>query len=319
MNLFNRYRSLLSLSLAFLLTGCATATPPETVVAPTSAPATAVPTIQLPTDSPTVVPTVVPTAVPTIAPTLANTPEAAVIPTEPTTAVPENLTYTIVATYPHDPSAFTQGLQIIDGQLYEGTGLRGQSSLRKVDLSTGAVQQSISLDPAYFGEGITVLGDRIYQLTWQAQVAFLYERDTFEKIAEFSYPTEGWGLTFDGAQLVMSDGTANIYFRDPETFDVTRTITVTDGDQQIHMLNELEYINGEIYANIWQTDWIVRIDPATGNVTAWLDMAGLLDNVEVTQPVNVLNGIAWDADAEKLYVTGKLWPALFEIELIPAP
>ncbi len=307
-------RLVLSTLIATLLVACNTVAP---------APATEV-VVEIPTQTvttqPTVAATIAPTntTVPTPLPPTA-TPTEAVVETTVSGAPPEQLTYEIIATYPHDPNAFTQGLQIIDGQLYEGTGLRGQSTLRKVDLNTGAVEQSIPLEDQYFGEGITVLGDQIYQLTWQSQVALVYDRATFTQTNSFAYDTEGWGLTFDGEHLVMSDGTPIIYFRDPVTFEIVRTITVTDDDQQIAMLNELEYIDGAIYANIWQTDWIVRIDPATGDVTAWIDMSGLLDAVEITQPVNVLNGIAYDADADKIYVTGKLWPALFEVQFVPQP
>ena len=227
--------------------------------------------------------------------------------------------YRVVNTYPHDPAAFTQGLVFDAGTLYEGTGLNGQSSVRRVDLASGQVLQSQALAPEYFGEGITVWGDQLFQLTWQARVGFVYDKTTFRLIKQFTYPTEGWGLTQDGARLIMSDGTAHLYFLDPDTLTETRRITVTDQGVPVVRLNELEYIRGEIFANIWQTDRIARIAPDTGRVVGWVDLSGLLGAADRAQRVDVLNGIAYDAEQDRLVVTGKLWPRLFEITLIPPP
>jgi glutamine cyclotransferase len=226
--------------------------------------------------------------------------------------------YRVVAEYPHDRRAFTQGLVYIDGVLYEGTGLNGESTLRRVDLESGEVLQSVSLTPAAFGEGIAVMGDRIYQLTWQNKTAVLWDRNTFEPLEVFSYDTEGWGLTTDGERLIMSDGTNRLYYRDPDTFGVLSTLDVFDGDKPVANLNELEYVDGEIWANVWQTDLIARIDPATGAVVGWIDLRGLLsEKARQRHEVDVLNGIAVDPDTGHIYVTGKLWPKLFEIELVP--
>lgn len=224
--------------------------------------------------------------------------------------------YEVVASYPHDPNAYTQGLQYIDETLYEGTGLYGQSSLRRVDLESGEVEQQINLDSQYFGEGIYVLDDQIYQLTWQSNVAFLYDRDSFALLDNFEYPTEGWGLTYDGQDLLMSDGSSTIYRRDPETFAEVGRIIVLDGDNPVNMLNELEYIDGQIWANIWLTDEIVIIDPDNGKVVGRVDMTGLLPSEDAAN-AEVLNGIAYDEENDRIFVTGKLWPTLFEIELVP--
>jgi glutamine cyclotransferase len=226
-------------------------------------------------------------------------------------------TYVVVAEYPHDPNAFTQGLQYVDGELYEGTGLNGASSLRRVALESGEVLQQINLDDAYFGEGITVVEDRIYQLTWQSNVGFIYDRESFASQSEFDYPTEGWGITYDGEHLIMSDGSATLRRWDPDTLAEVGRVDVADQGKSITQLNELEYINGEVFANVWQTDRIVRINPATGQVTGRIDLTGLLDPADVTQRVDVLNGIAYDAENDRLFVTGKLWPKLYEIDLVP--
>ncbi|GMR10210.1 MAG: hypothetical protein BMS9Abin28_1031 [Anaerolineae bacterium] len=236
--------------------------------------------------------------------------------TEASTATPTSpprYTFRIVNTYPHDPGAFTQGLVYEDGFLYEGTGLRGQSTLRRVDLSSGEVAQSLALDPELFGEGITLFGDRIIQLTFTSGLGFVYDQQSFSRVDEFSYTPEGWGLTHDGRQLIMSDGTAELRFLDPDSFQETARLTVADGNLPVRWLNELEYVEGEIYANVWQTDLIVRISPDTGEVLGWIDLAGLRRD---EPPAGVLNGIAYDSEGRRLFVTGKNWPELFEIELI---
>jgi glutamine cyclotransferase len=224
--------------------------------------------------------------------------------------------YRIVAEYPHDPAAFTQGLVFVDGALYEGTGLRGESTLRRVELETGEVLQSTALDPNHFGEGIAVVGDRVYQLTWKNRTGIVYDRETFEALDTFTYPTEGWGLTTDGARLIHSDGTNRLYFRDPDTFAELSSIDVFHGGQPIGFLNELEFVEGEIWANIWRTDFIARIDPATGQILAWIDLSGLLSEADrQAYNVDVLNGIAYDSATGRIFVTGKWWPKVFEIEL----
>lgn len=222
--------------------------------------------------------------------------------------------YEIVNTFPHDRRAFTQGLVYRDGLLYESTGLRGRSSLRRVELETGRVLERRLLLPPYFAEGIAVLGDRIYQLTWTSGVGFVYDRESMQLVREFRYGLEGWGMTEDGESLIVSDGSATLYFWDPETLLETRRITVRDGGVKVGNLNELEYIDGEIYANIWMKDRIARISPETGEVLSWIDLTGILD--ERNGDEDVLNGIAWDAGRRRLFVTGKLWPKLFEIELV---
>jgi glutamine cyclotransferase len=227
-------------------------------------------------------------------------------------------TYTVVNSYPHDPAAFTQGLQYIgNGIILEGTGQPGKSSLRRVDLTTGNILKRVNLPAPYFGEGITVLGDRIYQLTWQHQKGFIYDLATLSPIRDFAYTGEGWGLTTDGHSLILSDGTATIRFLNPETFAVTRTIDVTLDGRPIPKLNELEFIEGEIVANIWQTHSIVRINPTTGHVTATIDLTGILPAADRTPDTDVLNGIAYDPTQKRLFVTGKNWPRLFEIKLVP--
>ncbi|MCK5559032.1 MAG: glutaminyl-peptide cyclotransferase [Thermoplasmata archaeon] len=228
-----------------------------------------------------------------------------------------NYTYNITNIYPHDKDAFTQGLVFENGVLYEGTGLWGQSSLRKVQLETGEIDQIHKLSSKYFGEGITIYKDKIIQLTWQSNVGFVYDKTNFELLQEFTYPTEGWGITHDGEQLIMSDGSHTLYFLNPETFEQIGTINVSDNNRSVSLLNELEYINGEIYANIWYNDSIIKIDPETGNVTGRIDLTGLINPEDYNHTVNVLNGIAYDAENKRLFVTGKQWPKLFEIELVP--
>jgi len=227
---------------------------------------------------------------------------------------PAVYTYRVVNSYPHDRNAFTQGLVFSDGVLFEGTGLKGRSSLRKVDLQTGKVLKIHKLAARYFGEGITIAGDKIIQLTLDSNIGFVYEADSFKLVRRFHYPTKGWGITYDGDNLIMSDGSARLYLLDAESFELRGQIDVRDGDTPIAGLNELEYVNGRIYANIWTTDRIVIISPQTGRVAGWLDLTGLLGFKDRLTPVNVLNGIAYDAKQRRLFVTGKLWPKLFEIK-----
>jgi glutamine cyclotransferase len=226
-------------------------------------------------------------------------------------------TYRVVNTYPHDPDAFTQGLVFENGVLYEGTGLHGRSTLRRVELETGDILQIRELPAQFFGEGVTICSNRLIQLTWQSNVGFVYDKESFELLQEFNYATEGWGITHDGKRLIMSDGTSTLHFLDPETFEEIGHIEVLDRGSPVTSLNELEYVQGEIYANVWQTDLIARIAPLTGKVTGWIELKGLLAPEDHGEPVDVLNGIAYDAENDRLFVTGKLWPKLFEIELIP--
>lgn len=223
--------------------------------------------------------------------------------------------YQIVNIYPHDSGAFTQGLVFVDGKLYEGTGQEGRSSLREVDLQSGRVLRKIDVPEPFFAEGITLLNGKIYQLTWQHQMGFIYNAQTLEKIGQFQYAGEGWGITNDGHSLIISDGSNRIRFLDPDSFRVTKTIAVTDDRTPIKELNELEYVNGEIYANIWHDQRIVTIDPQSGRVTGWIDLSGLLQPGAVQDEEAVLNGIAFDQAGDRLFVTGKLWPQLFEIKL----
>jgi glutamine cyclotransferase len=224
------------------------------------------------------------------------------------------LGYTVVRAYPHDRDAFTQGLQYLDGFLYEGTGLNGRSSIRKVKLETGEVVQRREVPEQYFGEGIVVWQSELFQLTWQSGVAFIYDRATFAPRRSVKYQGEGWGLTHDGASLVMSDGSDSLRFLDPATFGERRRVKVTAAGAPLRALNELEYVKGEILANVWQTDYLARIDPKTGRVTGWVDLRGLLSERDRAS-TDVLNGIAFDAAGDRLFVTGKLWPRLFEIKL----
>ena len=224
--------------------------------------------------------------------------------------------YKIVNSYPHDTHAFTQGLAFHDGFLYEGTGLQGRSSLRKVDLESGDVLKIIRLPNHIFGEGISLCNNRIIQLTWSSKVGFVYDRDTFVLLQKFSYATEGWGITSDGERLMMSDGSAVITFLDLEKFTEIGKIQVCDNNGPVERLNELEYIKGEIYANVWKSERIARIAPTTGKVTGWIDLEEILLQEGPIKPVDVLNGIAYDAEKERLFVTGKLWPKVYEIKLI---
>jgi len=222
-------------------------------------------------------------------------------------------TYKVINAYPHDRNAFTQGLAFENGFLYEGTGLHGRSTLRRVELETGHILQMREIPAQFFGEGITLYENKIIQLTWQSNVGFVYDKDSFELLQEFNYPNEGWGITYDGTRLIMSDGTATLHFLDPETFDEIGQIEVCDNDSPVTRLNELEYVQGEIYANVWQVDCIARISPNTGRVIGWIDLDGLLSLQDRSVPVDVLNGIAYDQKDDRLFVTGKFWPRVFEI------
>jgi len=227
-------------------------------------------------------------------------------------------TYRVVHTYPHDATAFTQGLVYVDGHLYESTGLKGHSTLRMEDVETGRILKLLELPDKYFGEGLTNWGNTLVQLTWQAHTALVYDRTTFQFLRSLNYQGEGWGLTQDGRNLILSDGTSTLRFLDPMNFREVRHIVVKDHGRPITQLNELEYIHGEIYSNIWHSDRIARISPATGNVLGWIDLHGLLPDSERSTPEAVLNGIAYDAAHDRLFVTGKLWPKLFEIKVVPA-
>jgi glutaminyl-peptide cyclotransferase len=226
--------------------------------------------------------------------------------------------YKVIRSYPHDRAAYTQGLVYHDGVLYEGTGLNGRSSIRKVRLETGEVLQVRAIDQQYFGEGIVIWKDNLIQLTWQTEIGFIYDRATFAPQRTFTYTGEGWGLTHDGTRLVMSDGSATgtLRFLDPQTLKQIGTLVVRDGGRPVDDLNELEFVKGEIYANVYQTERIARISPRSGQVVGWIDLRGLLDPRDAAG-IDVLNGIAYDAAKDRLFVTGKLWPKLFEIQLVP--
>jgi glutamine cyclotransferase len=232
-------------------------------------------------------------------------------------APPRIDSYQVVHTYPHDPNAFTQGLIYADGHLYESTGLNGKSSLRMVDLYTGTVLQKYDLPAEYFGEGLTDWGSTLIQLTWKAHKGFVYDRFSFSVLRTFKYSGEGWGLTHDATQLIMSDGTAYLRFLEPKSFrEIRRVKVVDDGGRAVENLNELEYAHGEIYANIWHADKIARISPQSGKVLGWIDLSGIIDTRELHGGDAVLNGIAWDAAGDRLFVTGKLWPKVFEIRVV---
>lgn len=224
-------------------------------------------------------------------------------------------TYEVVRELPHDTNAFTQGLIFYKGSFYESTGLQGRSTLRLVEIDTGKVLKNIAVPSDYFAEGMTIFQGKIYQLTWLNQKGFVYDLGTFEKEKEFSYYGEGWGLTTDEKNLILSDGTDKIRFIDPFNFEVLKTISVSENGQPIPAINELEYIKGQIFANVWQTDRVIVIDPSNGKVVASIDLTGILKASDRTNQEDVLNGIAYDASKDKLYVTGKLWPKIFEIKL----
>jgi glutamine cyclotransferase len=223
--------------------------------------------------------------------------------------------YVVVQTHAHDPKAFTQGLEYRDGFLYEGTGLEGKSAIRKVELETGKVVQEEKINPGYFGEGITLTTGKLFELTWRTKTGLVYDAKTFKLIRTFGYFGEGWGLTHDEAGLVMSDGTSTLRFLELTRFTERRRLKVTDGVTPITGLNELEMVKGEIWANVWQTDYIARISPRDGRVVGWINLTGLLNGADAKGKVDVLNGIAYDSAKDRIFVTGKLWPRLFEIKL----
>ena len=231
--------------------------------------------------------------------------------------VPAEYTFTLIRAFHHDTSAYSQGLAYREGFLYEGTGLNGHSSLRKTNLETGAVLQRIDLQPEFFGEGITIVRDKIVQLTWKSQTGFVYDLKNFHRLQQFSYPGEGWGLATDSHELFMSDGTSEIRVLDTETFREKRRFKVHDGSEPVDQLNELEFVEGQIFANVWHTNRIARISPRTGAVVGWIDLTGLLSPVYHLESEAVLNGIAYDSIRKRLFVTGKLWPTVFEIRLSP--
>jgi glutaminyl-peptide cyclotransferase len=226
-----------------------------------------------------------------------------------------NYTYSVVKTYPHDTSAFTEGLVYSNSSLYESTGEYGESSLRRVDLDTGSVLQEYNLSSEYFGEGLTAVDSSLIQLTWANNIGFVYNQDSFAVMRNFSYSTQGWGLTYDGSSLIMSDGASTLIYLNPQTFQVTRQVDVKDGNQSVTNINELEYINGDVYANIWMTNKIAIINPQTGQVKGWIDLSGIY---QPTSHDSVLNGIAYDQQTGRLFVTGKNWPNLYEITIKPA-
>jgi glutamine cyclotransferase len=259
--------------------------------------ATPAPTLTIPTNTPGPLPT-----------RIAASPTNKAIPT---------YSYKVTNVCPHDGNAYTEGLVFQDGILYEGTGLVGRSTLRQVSPETGSILKLYALPDQFFGEGITILGNKLFQLTWRSHVGFVYDKDSFQLLGFFNYPSEGWGLTHDGKRLIMSDGTATLHFLNTETLEETGQIVVHDDNGPVTSLNELEYIEGQVYANVWKTDRIATINPHTGQVTGWIDLIGLLSPEDYGQPVDVLNGIAYDAERDRIFVTGKFWPKVFEIEVVP--
>lgn len=225
--------------------------------------------------------------------------------------------YEIVGNYPHDPTAFLQGLLWYDGAFYESTGSHGTgfSTLRRLEFPSGKILQSVKLATEYFGEGLTLVDNRLIQITWESKRGFVYDRDTFRLLREFSYDTEGWGITYDGKNLVMSDGSNVLTYLDPQTFEPVRKVSVTMNGRSVYEINELEFIEGEIWANVWHTDMILRIDPATGRVNSFLNLKGILPQEMRTDPEAVLNGIAYDAKDKRIFISGKLWPRIYEIKL----
>ncbi len=232
---------------------------------------------------------------------------------------PPEYTFAIVNVFSHDTSAYTQGLAYRGGFLYEGTGRNGQSSLRKVRLQTGEVIQRVDLGSEFFGEGITIVKNKVLQLTWQSKIGFVYDLNDFHLLQKFSYSGEGWGLATNGHEVFLSDGTPVIRVLDPETFQEKRRLKVWDGSSPVDQLNELEFVEGQIFSNVWHSNRIVRISPQTGEVVGWIDLTGLLSPIYRLEPEAVLNGIAYDPIRKRLFVTGKLWPSVFEIRIYPKP
>lgn len=230
---------------------------------------------------------------------------------------PQPYTYSLVNSYPHDPDAYTQGLEFFNGKLYESTGQRGESELRIVTHKTGLVEEKVPLDDRYFGEGLTIMDEKIYQLTWTSNICLVYDVKTLQQTGTFSYPTEGWGITNDGEFLIMSDGTENLYFRDPQTFEEVYKLQVYSNEGAVRNLNELEYINGKIFANIYQTETIAIIDPTTGALEGVIDLNGIFNKNNYNRRLDVLNGIAYNEETQSYFVTGKYWPKLFEIKINP--
>ena len=233
--------------------------------------------------------------------------------------VAPQLRYKVVASYPHDPTAYLQGLVWHDGVFYESTGLHGQSTLRRVRFQSGRVTKSVSLPADVFGEGLSLVGNELIQLTWQSHRGFVYDRETFRLLREFTYDTEGWGLTYDDSNLIMSDGSSTLTYLDPRSFERVRRLTVTWDGRPVFNLNELEFIEGEIWAYVWQTDFIVRIDPSTGQVNSFLDLKGILSGDVPRGSDDVLNGIAYDAQTGRIFVSGKRWPRVFQIKIKKKP
>jgi len=242
-----------------------------------------------------------------------NNPSAS---TTPRSDAPKSIGYSVLKTYQHDTSSFTQGLVISNGDLYEGTGEYGHSNLLKVDLNSGKILKKVSLDAKYFGEGIAILRDTVYQLTWQEKVVFAYALKDLKKVKEFRIDTQGWGITTNGTELIVSDGTSNLYYYNPSSFQLLRTQSITEGGSLSYNLNELEYIEGFIYANHWQAPYILKIDPGSGNIIGKIDVTNIWNRVKAKDPVaDVPNGIAYDSTTKKTFITGKKWPELYEIEL----
>jgi glutaminyl-peptide cyclotransferase len=324
---FTPRRYLLSLLLVIILVACSPAGPTQPTFVPTlpptrTSPATVAPpsptNTKIAPPTSTATPTEIPptTVSPTVLPTrpISSSSAAYVCPWLEHAQTTPVYTFQVVNSYPHDPGAYTQGLIYRDGVLYEGTGLYGQSSLRKVALESGAIEKMIELPQQFFGEGITELAGKIYQLTWREQTGFVYDAASFDQLQTFPYPTEGWGLTHDGKTLIMSDGSPNLYFLDPETLQIVGKVVVTAENLPVPRLNELEYVEGEVWANVYQTSCIARIDPSSGQVLGWIDISTILPAQDVPGS-EVPNGIAYDEEGKKIFVTGKLWPKLFEIEV----
>jgi glutamine cyclotransferase len=230
---------------------------------------------------------------------------------------PKSISYSIVDTFPHDTASFTEGLLFYKGKLYESTGQKGQSRIMEVDLKTGKAERSVALDSQYFGEGIVILNDTIYQLTYTEKVGFMYSVNDFKKIGQFSFVApQGWGMTTDGKQIFASDGSSNLYVYEPGTFRLIRTVSITDDNALVSNLNELEYIDGYIYGNKWQSPYILKIDPNTGKAVGKIDFSAITEQIRVKYPyAEFLNGIAYDSATKKMYITGKNWPELYEIQL----